>query len=449
MTLSLAERHRQALLGGLATVATSLSLFPALQQKHYFIIGIGLTLVVVGIGMLVRQLHLPTVVAPVVQVVVVSELLLLVYGGYSKYGFIPTAKTFSTISRIISAGMDIANRYAAPVPRSPGLMLMTVGFIALVAIVVDLLAAGIGRAPLAGLALLALYSVPVAALPKGVPALAFIPGAAAFLVLLMVSERERLAHWGRHVARSTIRDHSETIDTSGLAMSGRRISVFAIAMAVVLPIVVPNFSHTLFHGQEGLGSGNGGSLSFNDPMVSLANSLHLRQPIDLIDVSSPSTEPSYLRLAVLDDPGPNAWTNSGVNLSTTVAADGALPPPVGLGTDVARVRRQMNISLTGDFSRASDVWLPVPFGLSRLNLRFEFGGQPSDFAYVPNDQTVTSRTSGALSEASTYTATYQDVEPTEQELRGAGQPPADIVSEFGRVPAGVPSIVGEEARNIT
>ena len=76
---------------------------------------------------------------------------------------------------------------------------MVVFAIALVAIVVDALAAGLGRVPLAGLPLLALYTVPVASLPTGVPVPRLRPRRRRFIALLMADERERLAHWGRLV----------------------------------------------------------------------------------------------------------------------------------------------------------------------------------------------------------------------------------------------------------
>src|ERR1700712_4215608 len=127
MTLSLAERHRLALLGWVATVATSLSLFTAFEEKRYLIIATGLSGLVVGIGMLWRQFHLPTLLATVVQVLVTLEILLLSYGHHAAYGVLPPSTTLSTAQDALSSGIDIANRYAAPVPPSPGLLFMTVG----------------------------------------------------------------------------------------------------------------------------------------------------------------------------------------------------------------------------------------------------------------------------------------------------------------------------------
>lgn len=443
MTLSLFERHKLAVLGGVATVATSLSLFTAFEEKRYIVVGAALSGLVVGLGMLLRQLHVPTLLVPVVQLLIVAEVLLVNYGHHTVYRVVPTLATLSSVGDALSAGMNIAQRYAAPVPPNSGLMLMTVGFIAFVAIAVDLLAAGLNRAPLAGLALLALYAVPVASLPDGVPALGFIPGAAAFMSLLMVSERERLAHWGRHISRSTTGDQGEPVDTSGLVDTGRRISLFAITAAVVLPILVPTFTSTLLHGDGGLGTG-GGSLNFANPMVSLANSLHRKYPLDLVQVTNSTPVPAYLRLAVLDEPGANAWRNSGIDLSATVPIGRVLPSPSGLDPAVQRQSATMSVLLTENFPRDS-VWLPVPFDLTSVAL----SGFPGEFAFVPSDQTVTSLDREALSHVSGYFASYLLTAPTEEQLQNATPAPADVVTRFGTVPPGVPLNVGAAARAVS
>jgi transglutaminase-like putative cysteine protease len=446
MTMTMADRHRLAGLGCLATVATSLSLFPAFQEKRYLVIGAGLSLVVLGVGMLWRQLHLPALLAPIVQAVVVGELLLATYGHHLTYGVVPTSATFQAVDAKISSGIDIAQRFAAPVPPSPGLTMITVAFVALVAIIVDLLAAGLSRATLAGLPLLALYTVPVASLPKGVPALGFIPGAAAYLGLLMVSERERLGHWGRHVSRASA-DHVHAIDTSALSAAGRRISVAAIATAVVLPVFIPGLSHQLFHGKSG-GIGNSdGKPNFADPMVSLASALHLHTPVDLIDVNS-AVAPSYLRLAVLSNPGPNAWTASGVTTSDTIPIDNVLPGPPGLSSQVATHPRSMSLTLAEGFPRGGP-WLPVPYVATDIEVDLGFGAIPDDFAYVPNDQTVTATTGDALSHVQSYHVSYNRVSPTKQQLVDSTAVPPSIVAAYDRVPAGVPEVVRDDALSVT
>ena len=62
---------------------------------------------------------------------------------------------------------------------------------------VDLLAVGLRRVPLAGLPLLAMYTAPISLLDGGVPWWKFILVAVVFLALLAGEESVRLGHWGR------------------------------------------------------------------------------------------------------------------------------------------------------------------------------------------------------------------------------------------------------------
>ncbi len=317
---------------------------------------------------------------------------------------------------------------------------MVVFYIALIAILVDFLAVTLHRVPLAGLPLLALYSVPVASLPNGVSFLGFLPGAVGFIAMLMVDERDRLAHWGRLVARDISPNADGTIDTSGLTASGRRISSLALATAVVVPIFVPVFSTTLFDG-PGKGTGTGGtSLSFSDPMVSLANSLKRKDPVDILRVTG-DIRPTYLRLSVLDQPGPNAWSVSPIALSTTLPANSVLPGPTGLDGDIATSSHTMQITPTDEFPDDS-VWLPVPFDVRSV-------GVSGDWSYVPQSQVVTANTDLAGAALTGYQLSYASVEPTGEQLASAGRVPADILKKYGTVPNGVPQIVESEARAIT
>lgn len=447
MTLSMAERHRLAMVAWFTTVATSLCLFTAMQEKRYVLIAAGLSALCVGLGMLLRQARVPMVVIVAAQLVLPLWLLLLAYGHHTKFSVLPTISTFNTVHDKISSGFQIAQNYSAPVPPSAGLTLVTVAFVVVIAVLVDLITAGLGQAPVAGLPLLAMYVVPVASLPNGVPMLGFLPGAAMYVALLMLFERDKLAHWGRRVARSAIRDSGEALDTSGLSSTGRRISVLAVAGAVVLPLLIPGLSHTFIHGSGGVGDGSG-HLSFADPLVGLSSDLHLGQADDLIDVTS-ATEPTYLRLAVLDQPGPIGWRNSGILLNETIPATTVLPAPPGLSAAIRSRSAAMTLALTKDFPSDS-AWLPVPYDIENININQVAGSDPYSFSYVPRDQTVTTRAKDAISQVEGYEAFYRVPEPTAAQLEAAtGQVPANIVTQFTTVPGGVPAIVAQDARQIT
>ncbi len=445
------QRYTVAFLGWLSTVAVSLSFLPALEDRRYLLVGAFFAALVVVTGVLLRRLHIPTLVVLLAQLVVLVEGLALAFGNSLRLGVLPTHATFTGVHKLVLSGVDVSQRYAAPAPRNTGLLLMVVFSIGLVALAVDALAVGIGRVPLSGLPLLALYTIPVAALPEGLPAYAFLPGAACFIAALTADERDRLSHWGRLVTRAPS-EASRSVDLSALRETGRRIGLVALSAAVVLPIFVPAFSASILDGNRhaGIGgSGGGQGLSFNDPMVSLAAGLQRKDPVDLLEVADAATgpsaagvgEPGYLRLTVLDRPGPDAWTADPVQLSATLDLSTVLPGPTGLGGDVDTLPRSMEITLADAFPTDS-AWLPVPFDAHVV-------GAGPDFGYVVNDQTVSARTSDAMDSVTPYDVAYDVPVPTADQIRSSGQPPADIVRHYGEVPAGVPSVVAETARTVT
>ncbi|MEP6666581.1 MAG: DUF3488 and transglutaminase-like domain-containing protein [Nocardioidaceae bacterium] len=440
MSNPVSDRYRLAFLGWVATAAMAFAFLPTLSQKSFWFTAVFLSGLMVLLGAGLRWARTPAVVVLLTQVVVLAELSFIGFGHKLKYGLIPTHQTFNLLRTSVDSAMDVAQKYAAPAPPDSGLTMMVVVYIALIAVLVDFLAVTVHRVPLAGLPLLALYTVPVAALPHGVSFLLFVPGAIGFIALLMVDERDRLAHWGRLVARGSTADASTTIDTSGLTATGRRISVLALTSAVALPIFIPTFGATFFTNGNGDGPGSGSDLSFSDPMVSLANNLRRKAPVDILRVSG-DIRPRYLRLAVLDQPGPNAWATQPINLSDTLPVSNILPRPTGQSDAVSTTPHTMNITATGDFPTDSS-WLPVPF-----DSRFVAVGNV--WSYVPSDQTVTATTKTAAALLPSYDVSYSSVDPTPELLRAAGSAPVDIKDRYTVVPTGVPQVVEDLAKSIT
>jgi transglutaminase-like putative cysteine protease len=237
---------------------------------------------------------------------------------------------------------------------------------------------------------------------------------------------------------------SDSVDMSSLRASGRRIGVASLVVAVLLPVLLPGFTTGLLNG-NGLGSGPGdATLSFRDPMVSLANDLQGRDTRPLLYVST-NRSPSYLRMAVLNRPGPTAWRVSSFDLGSTIPVADQLPPPVGQAAAVASTgRRSMRVTPAAGFPKDS-AWLPVPFGLRDLNVsRGEWG-------YLAPDETVVATSTDSMQQLgdSPYQAVYSESDPTRSQLENAGVPPPDIVKKYGWVPAAVPLSVRQTAQQVT
>lgn len=439
------ERVRMALLGWLATIATSLSFFPALEDKDYLFVSALLSGFVVLAGIGLRALRLPTILVVLAQVVVLFEVLLLRFGDDLTLGLIPTRETFTGIDAILRSGAEVAQNYPAPAPPSEGLLLMVVFAVTLIALLVDVIAVSLNRVPLAGLPLLALYTIPVAVLPDGVPFLAFLAGGAAYITMLMADERDRLVHWGRLVSRQVNPRDPNRIDTSGLNSTGRRVSVIALAVAVVLPAFLPTLPSSILDGNGSGGTGGDGTtLSFQDPMVGLANSLNRKDPVDFLRVSG-DVQPEYVRLVALDDPLPDAWKARplAINNETTTPLNLVLPLPIGMSRDVRSEPYTDRFELTGQFPRDSR-WLPVPYNASTITAG-------PDFAYVDRDQTVvvTTNDEDVLTEHSDYRVSYGEIDPTPEQLRAADGLTPEIPDLYTEVPGDVPQVVADTARSLT
>jgi hypothetical protein len=439
MTRGLGERNHLALLGLLATVAMSLSFWTAVDDHRYVTFGalVGGAAVLLGMGL--RALHVAQPFVVLAQFVLLAQLLLWGFGADLRWGVLPTSRTWSHLNDVLATGIDTANQYAAPAPRDPGLLLMLVFFVALIAILVDLAIAA-NRVPLAGLPLLALYTVPVAALPEGVPFLGFVAGAAAYIGLLTAAERDRLAHWGRLVAKGSVAHADDQMDTSGLRSSGQRVAVLALSIAVVVPLLVPTLSSSLLDRGRGLGDGSG-SWRFEDPMVSLAAALRRDEEVDLLQVNS-DVMPTYLRMTVLDVPGPNEWTTGSFDSSDTIPVNVVLPRPPGVSSAVEETAHTMSIDPTDEFPRDSS-WFPVPFNASSIGISSD------DWAYFAADQTVVARNSSAATEVEEFGISFGLLDPTSEQLEAALPADPAIVDEYIEVPGTVPEGVINEARVIT
>ena len=89
--------------------------------------------------------------------------------GSELLGFVPTPGTFTHFGELLAGPARTCSSYGVPVPDLDPLLFLTVLGVGGVAVVVDLLAVGLRRPALAGLPMLAIYSVPVAVYVDSVP----------------------------------------------------------------------------------------------------------------------------------------------------------------------------------------------------------------------------------------------------------------------------------------
>jgi transglutaminase-like putative cysteine protease len=407
---------------------------------------------VTGAHLLARYLRLPAALVPVVGA---AGLLLYLTAVFctdgALFGIIPTPDSLQLLRAGIDEGFQNINDFATPVPTTTGLVLLTAGALGLTTIAVDIVAVSLRRPAASGLALLALYAVPVAVVLGNVPWVLFAIAACGYLMLLLVEGRERLAHWGRPVgatarsARAAEGPIRVPPDEAPAPLTGQRIGAVAIALAVILPLMVPGMTGNTLNrlSQSGAGDGDGnGSGPLND-FATLRGQLRQGQEVTLMTVSTDLPRPQYLRTKVLDRYLDNrGWGASNVSADTPVGDSAPLPAPDPQGQATgSQTGYSTNIQLTGDYN---DNYLPVYYAPSRVD------GVGDDWRYDNGKSVIVAdRRRGDFA----YSVSGNEPTPSVEEL--AGSPPLtddqrnDLPTRLTNTPDQLPAEVVTTANRVT
>ncbi|RKN18835.1 transglutaminase domain-containing protein [Micromonospora musae] len=303
-------RHRN--LGLVAAGATLLAAAPlsAIFERWTWLIESAIAVgVVAGAAALTRALRAP-LWGQVLGMLAGLTLALtwLFPAGSEILAVLPTPATFAHFSELLGGSVQDMRSYGVEVPDTPPLLFITVLGVGAVAVVVDLLTVGLRRPALAGLPMLAIYSVPVAVYVDNVPPVPFVVGAVGYLWLLGADNVDRVRRFGRRFSGDG-RD-IDVWEASPLAAAGRRLAVLGVAVAVLLPLVpVPGMNGSLLDSlSSGNGSGNGtgrpgqgGAPGKINLFAALSGQLNQSEVADLIKVTTNEASPFYLRFGVADE----------------------------------------------------------------------------------------------------------------------------------------------------
>ncbi|NUR06937.1 MAG: transglutaminase domain-containing protein [Nocardioidaceae bacterium] len=432
-----------SLLAALTTWVTLLAWTKFAERPSGFMVPIlfGCLLVAVT-GMLLRSARLPAVLVALVQVAVV--LLWLHHrlaGSEALLGWLPTPESLRAMGDAFAASSTAAQAYAAPVPRSvPEFYPLMIIAGVLSAVLVDFLAVGLRRAPLAGLPLLALYTAPVSILDGGVSWLKFAAAALCYLFLIAAGESYRLAHWGHQLTAGRIFD-SQTTNVSSQAIwsSARKIGLTATGLAVVVPIFVPTLSANLFNGGGTGGDGDGDSVNISNPMVDLKRDLTQGTDVELVRVTTTDPNPSYLRLTVLDSFDGNAWRPSGRSIPVKQRANGLVPRPPGLDASIPSREIPSTVQVSSFFRSR---WLPTPYPVASIEA-------PGDWRYDRTTLDFISAADGQTTAGLTYRLRALDLQPTATDLADADPAPATVFTPYTALPRDLPASVRRLAESVT
>jgi transglutaminase-like putative cysteine protease len=435
-------RTRLTLMAGAATLLASIGLYPLYETAGWFGTGFGAVVVVGVVGALTRRLRLPAFACLGCGVLALLVYLTVMFaGGEALLGVVPTPSSVARIGQLTADGWHAANAYAAPVPVLPGIDILTAIGVGLAALLVDLLAVRLRRAAPAGLPLLAMYSVPAAVRQEGASWLAFLLGSGGYLGLLVVDARERLSGWGRPVftrywsADKAIRERP---DSSILAVSGRRIGLTAVAIAVFLPLAVPGIQPRGLFGVGGGGRGHSlTTITTPDPLVSLKRELVRTDDAVVLSYRTNDPTPDYLRMYSLDRFDGNGWTYSPMHGDRNAQVAGrTLPPAQGpAGTPV----RQINTKIGIDRQVRGMTVLPTPYPPTKVDIKGDWRvDAPSLMVFSLHD----------AAGGRTYSVSSQRRVPTYQQLELATLPPTEVTSRYLAVPEWLSGDIAKLTREV-
>ena len=340
-------RLRMGLVAGAVSVLSAAPLLVIFQRLTWLVQVVIVVALITGAATLTRTLRTP-LWAQVIGMLaaLVITLTWLFPSGAELLAVVPTPDTFIHFGELLTQASDDITRHAMPVPDTDPLLFLAVAGIGVVAVVVDLVAVGLRRPALAGLPMLAVYSVPVAASTDSVQPVPFVIAAAGFLWLLVADHVERVRRFGRRFTGDG-RDVN-VLAPSPLAAAGRRLAVVGIALAVLAPVAVPGMTTGLLDlngigGEGGNGTGGGGSGRV-DLFAALSGQLKQDEVRDLVKVTTNEPDPFYLRFGVADRVTANGF---GTRSPGGVPVTRELPDPRDPTVPYRQFRAEVEI--TSDF----------------------------------------------------------------------------------------------------
>jgi transglutaminase-like putative cysteine protease len=430
-------------LAALATLLTCWSLAPVIDG-HRWLLGSALVIaLVLGTGAGLRALRLPPALVLPGQLAVGAVALTAAFAGESAVGgLLPGPAAVNRLGQLVVDGADTINRYAAPVPETRGLLLIVGGGVLFIAAMVDLLAVTLRSAAVAGLPLLALYAVPAAVLPGGLPWRYFVLAATGWLLLVAHDGSGRVLRWGRLLPRwgdrGTGTRQSIGSDTSALAATGRRVGALAVSLAVLVPALVPALPEGLLVRAGGSGSGPGvGGLTVINPVLTLRDSLSPRRDVEVLKYRTDQPDVAPLRIVTADVFDGANWKPRTTDVSRGQRASRGLPAPPGLTDAVPRSSYSMHVEVG---STLNQDFLPLPYPARRVDIDGAWLYDAGSLNVIGDGETVRGKQ---------YDVEYLAVRPTAAQLEQAPPADADTIATYTRLPRSLPQSVRDKAREVT
>lgn len=403
------SRPVETLLAALASFTVALPLLTLFDSNAWIRPSLVVIVVIAVVGLALRSLSVSAWQVVLGQLVVAFLVVSWLHGrGHLYYGVLPGPDTVRSFGILLGEAQQTVLAFSVPVPTERGVIVAITMLVGLTALVTDAVAVTLRLPALAGLGLLTAYLVSATNSGEGLSWTYFVLPIACWLGLVATQGIATVRRWGTAVPRG--QDGPARDPVLGVAGTARLLGAGALALAVVLPMVVPHLPTTYL--ADGLGRSDdgrgGGSVRLNTTL-DLKRSLESQSQEPVISYTTSTSTPAPLRVAILTDYRRGEW-------STRFDADrvvtGGLEPPVG-SPDVKRT--DVEVEVTENRLQAPQIALPTPVrsvDLDGVPLRTNFVG-----GYEVDRST------------SDYAVTYNELAPVEDDFAAGGPDP--VGSEQG------------------
>lgn len=333
--------------------------------------------------------------------------------GSAVLGLIPTPGTVGAFADLIDAGGESIATQQTPANAVTSIVFLVTLGVAVLALVMDALAALLRRPALVGAPLLLILLVPSLVDNTLTEPFVFALTAVAYLFLLYRTTPRAQAGVGFGVGAAAV--------IGGLVLSS------------VLPPVLP---------RDQAGARVSGYTTGVNPIVNLGDDLRRRDPVTALTYTTDQTTEEYFTLTVLTDFEGDEWAPE---IPETGSRDlEAIGPAPGIDTDEVQVEKRTTEIQVGNIQGR---WLPLPYAPSAIE------GLEGDWYW--SDDTLSVRSTDSNMRNQQYTVVSDIARPTSNQLEGATVvEPADFdnpadYDEFTTVPDELPDIVRETAVEVT
>ncbi|GAA1832811.1 transglutaminaseTgpA domain-containing protein [Agromyces salentinus] len=381
-----------------------------------------------------RALRVRGALVPLLEAVVLLMLLTLLFGGSTSLLFlVPTPETFGLFGELFSGAQRTIAQQSVPAVTVPALSFALALGVGVLSILLDILVQVARRPAFAAVPVIVPLLIPGFIVETGVGLPVLVLVAASYLLLLRVDVRvNRSARFELDrddgIATVTAPRRVPVASTLGASLG---VAGVGIVVASMLAASTPSISSSLL-----LGTGSQSTLFARgvSPFIDLGKDLRRPEPRPAFRYLARDGDRPNFTLLTLDRFEGDVWSvaDRPVDGDNTVDAMGA---PVGLEAEVETSEHPIEVLV----NEVRTTWLPVPYPSTRID-----GLQGSWFW---DDESLTVRSADTNTAGQRYEVTRLEVEPTVEQLRGAGSS-AGIDGRYLELPEEIPEIIPATAASL-